>query len=813
MPSHRPGRGATGAVLGLTLATTLILDSQTAALGQARGTVDSSAASASESTAAGTSLRDQLLLLDVTMNGLGRGVTLFMRDTDGRYFVSADTLATWGVERPYPSPVIFQNRRFHPLVALAGVRMRHEAQSMTADIDIPAELLGDAFVSFSPRNLVAPTTATGAFLDYDLAYTSDSAARENSLSSLLAPTVFTRHGNLSSELLYRGDSYTLGALHDDWVRLDTTWTIDDPDQLRSIRVGDAVTLPGSWGRSVRFAGVQLASNYATQPTMITFPQPSISGTAAVPSALDIFVNGSLRSRVDVPDGAFQIDAVPVVTGAGEIQVVARDLLGREQIITQSFYASEQLLRAGLSDYSVSAGRLRNNYALESNDYGDFLVEGALRRGLSSRLTMAARFSGTANTQLAGTSILFSRQELGLSSISAAASTGDSRGTLWQVGHQYQGRKYRADLRVQGTSSGFAQPGLEIPAAFPKRQVVTSAGMSLGTRGSLGASFLTERFHETQADRRILTLSYSRSLPRGLSFSTSASQIRGEISDVQASLVVSRALGPRSATSASLFSRSDETTLRVDHRYQLPLGPGYGYRTSVFSGDEKALDAEVSVNTAYAKYSAEVRRHDAGHGWRLQTRGSIALLDGAVFAAREISDGFAVVNAGGFEDVRVYLENQEIGVTDDRGRLLVPRLRPYETNRLRLETADLPLTARIGNPSLAVSPYYRSGTIADFGIHVDTNVLLRVLDENGAPITEGARARSASRSSTSPVGLDGRLYLENVEPGILVEIVQADYVCSLELPEFDEHQLLPDLGDVYCRRSNAESEHSTTRSQP
>ena len=805
MPSHRSGRGATAAVLGLTLATSLVLDSQTAALSQARATIGS--------TATTTSPQDELLLLDVTMNGLGRGVTLFLRDTEGRYFVPADTLAVWGIERPYPSPVIYQNRRFHPLAELAGVRMRQDAQTMSAQIDVPAELLGDAFVSFSPRNLVPPTRGTGAYLDYDMAYTSDSAAKESSLSSLLAPTIFTPHGNLSTELLYRGGSYSLGTVPEDWVRLDTTWTIDDPDRLRSIRIGDTFTLPGSWGRSVRFAGVQIASNYATQPTMITFPQPSISGTAAVPSALDIFVNGSLRSRVDVPDGAFQIDAVPVVTGAGEIQVVARDLLGREQIITQSFYASEQLLRAGLNDYSFSAGRLRHNYALESNDYGDFLVEGALRRGLSSQLTVEGRFSGTANAKLASASVIFSTHEIGLSSISAAASTGNSRGSLWQLGHQYQGRKYRGDLRVQGSSNGFAQPGLEIAAAFPKRQITASAGMSLGARGSIGASLVKERFHEVQANRRILTLSYSWSLPRGLSFSTSASHIRSEISDIQASFVVSRALGPRSATSASLFSRNEETTLRIDHRYQLPLGPGYGYRTSVFSGDQKALDAEFSVNTAYAQYSAEARRHEDGQGWRLQTRGSIAVVDGAVFAAREISNGFAVVDAGGFEDVRVYLENQEIGVTDNRGRLLVPRLRPYQTNRLRIETADLPLSAQISNPAVAVSPYYRSGTIADFGVRIDTNVLMRVLDESGAPISEGAQVRGPSGPSGSPVGLDGRLYLENAEPGTRVEVIHNGGTCAFELPEFDETELLPDLGDVYCRRPVGASERPSTGGRP
>ncbi len=234
---------------------------------------------------------------------------------------------------------------------------------------------------------------------------------------------------------------------------------------------------------------------------------------------------------------------------------------------------------------------------------------------------------------------------------------------------------------------------------------------------------------------------------------------------------------------------------------------------MFSGDRKALDAELFANTAYAQYSAEARRHEDGHGWRLQTRGSLAFVDGAVFAAREISNGFAVIDAGGFEDVRVYLENQEIGVTDNRGRLLVPRLRPYQTNRLRIETADLPLTAQIGNPTVAVSPYYRSGTIADFGIRIAVNVLLRVLDEQGVPISEGARARIPSGPSASPVGLDGRLYLENVEPGMPVEIVEGDGSCSFELPDFDDTQLLPDLGDVHCRASFSVSEQPSTGGRP
>src|SRR4029079_1806519 len=100
------------------------------------------------------------------------------------------------------------------------------------------------------------------------------------------------------------------------------------------------------------------------------------------------------------------------------------------------------------------------------------------------------------------------------------------------------------------------------------------------------------------------------------------------------------------------------------------------------------------------------RLDGAHGWRAETRGSIAALGGEVFAAREISDAFAVVDAGGFEGVRVYLENREIGTTNAHGRLLVPSLRPYESNQLRVESVDLPINARADKPSLRVAPYYR-----------------------------------------------------------------------------------------------------------
>ena len=138
------------------------------------------------------------------------------------------------------------------------------------------------------------------------------------------------------------------------TRLETTWTLDLPERRTSLRVGDAATLPASgWGRSTRFGGIQYATNFATQPYLLTMPLQRVSGEAALPSTVDIFVNQSLISSQSVPPGPFSVNGLPGVTGLGEMRVVVRDLFGREQVVTQPFYASMSLLQHRLERASRS----------------------------------------------------------------------------------------------------------------------------------------------------------------------------------------------------------------------------------------------------------------------------------------------------------------------------------------------------------------------------------------------------------------------------------------------------------------------------
>ncbi len=95
--------------------------------------------------------------------------------------------------------------------------------------------------------------------------------------------------------------------------------------------------------------------FPLQPGFVTFPLPGISGEAALPSTVDLYVDNALRMRRQVPSGPFSIQDLPVTTGQGDARLVIRDILGREQVITQPFYATSRLLKQGLHDYSYELG--------------------------------------------------------------------------------------------------------------------------------------------------------------------------------------------------------------------------------------------------------------------------------------------------------------------------------------------------------------------------------------------------------------------------------------------------------------------------
>src|SRR6185295_14046787 len=123
-------------------------------------------------------------------------------------------------------------------------------------------------------------------------------------------------------------------------------------------------------------------------------------------------------------GPFSIQDLPVVTGRGEARLVVRDLLGREQVIVQPYYASPRLLQQGLHEYSYEIGAIREDFGISSNHYGRAMAVGLHRLGITDRLTGEVRVELLRDQQTLGTAGAWLWPDIGVFTASLAGSHAD-----------------------------------------------------------------------------------------------------------------------------------------------------------------------------------------------------------------------------------------------------------------------------------------------------------------------------------------------------------------------------------------------------
>lgn len=615
-------------------------------------------ARAAEPVAAARAEAPEALWLAVSVNRQDPEVTLLLR-ADGRLFARRVDFERWRLALPQVDPLWHDGEAYYALDALPGIASELDASAQTLAIQAPAALFPPTRRFARPALPVPALSPPGAFLNYD--FVAQRLQGKTRLDGLIELGAFNGAGVGTATALARdlGERAHL-------IRLETTWTRDAPDALASFRAGDAVSRTGAWSLPVRFGGVQWATNFAVRPGFVTFPLPALSGESALPSTVDLFINDALRGRETLPPGPFTLPNLPVITGEGELRVVVRDLLGREQVLSERYYASPRLLRPGLADFAYQAGFLRNNFGLESNDYGRAFAAAAYRAGLTERLTGELSAELLREQQTAGASGTFLWDKLGVFTLSAAGSHSDrGNGALSSVEFERQSRSFSMNLRTQAASADFVQLGMSAGQRAPIRISEARAGFPIPGAGTVGLGYV-ERRHRDQPDVRLANLSYQVKAGAGsLLLSAFRVETLGGERRVERALAVTFTLPLDGRTSASVGAvhQAGHGYGTVQVQRNLPAGEGMGYRLLAQSGTGELVQAGVSAQGAIGTYTAEAASSRGDMAYRLGAAGGIAWLDGSAFLTRRLSDSFALVRVGEYAGVQVYADNQPVARTD------------------------------------------------------------------------------------------------------------------------------------------------------
>jgi outer membrane usher protein len=733
-------------------------------------------------------------LLEVSVNGASMGEPVpMLKAPDGTLYAPETALAAWRLKHGAPS-LTHEGKSYYALNAIPGVRFELVEATQTLLITAAPEMLERTQLAHATAD-IGPMTprATGGFLNYELL--GELADDSVSLNGAIEVGVFTPVGVGVSNFVGRW-----GGGRAEMIRLETNWTFDDPSRMRSLRFGDSISRGGVGGVPLRFGGLQLTRNFAVQPGFVTLPMPSIQGSAAVPSVVDIYVNNALRDSREVPPGPFEITNVPVVNGSGDVRLVVRDLLGRETLVSQSYYAAPQLLRRGLHDYSYEVGFLRRNFARESNDYGALMMSATHRYGFSSTLTGEAHVEATGDVQAGGLAASLLLPGIGLVDASVAASNSD-RGEGAQVGLGFERRTPSLSFGVlaEFTTDDYVSVGWPSERLAPASTIRAFAGLPLSF-GSLGLSYLRID-GRSEPDVEFLSANLSvRVGDFGTLYLAGRRSLRGP-GGTAAELTMVIPLGRRTSASAGAELRDGRPSATAALQRNLPVGTGFGYRASMAVGAIDRFDGRLSAQADFGAYDADVTWVEGKAGIRIAASGGFGAVGDRVFASRKLNQSFATVQVGDYPDVRVYADNQLIGRTNGAGWVVIPRLRPYDRNVIRIEIADLPLDTDVDSAERTIRPYARSGVAVDFGANRSRGALLNILLEDGRSLPAGTAVRLEGGNEEFVSAPGGEVYLTGLNAENVAIATWSEGSCQVRFrfDETDDPQ--PRLGEFRCLRSS------------
>lgn len=693
---------------------------------------------------------------------------------DGRLLARPEILSDWGVSAPQEkAQADGEGGYWQALDNVAGLEYRYDSCTQELLVDLSHTERARKLVEASSRTHPQPQLADtpGGYINVDAQAATGSLPSWNALTEI-GGFAGAGHG-VAQMLIQEGRA----------LRLDTNWTLDDPAALRQWVVGDAISREAPGRRPARFGGLSWGTEFRLQPDVVTFPLPALRGDAVLPSSVDVYVNGMLRQHDEVPEGPFELRGVPVTSGGGEMHVVVRDLLGREQTLAQPFYVSPSLLREGLSDYRFDAGWLRQRYGLSSSAYGPAFGALAYRIGFSDRYTgsfgadLGRGHQGAGlglTTQLGLAGIEFGTGNLELGGSHAARGSGAQA----QFGLQHNGAAFSASLDLRAATPDYESLGDSQRAARYASSL--HAGLPLGSSGdSLSATVIAEKRRDEPA-LRLYSLNYSMRLGADWLLGAQATRIRSATDDWVLGLGLTWLLGSGS-TGGYVQHSAAANLVRASWQQQPAQTMGLGYQLDAEHGlgDRAIGQARWAQERGVMTAGAELGEHGSAFRYGLQT--GLALLGGSLFPTRPVQGSFAVVEAGGVEGVRIYRDHQLVSRTGPDGLALVPDLRPYEPNQIGIELNDLPIEQRVDVEQIVVAPYARSGVAVRFPVSAPAQQRwLRLRRDDGSWLPADARVFVLGGHGEALLGSEGRVLLQAASATAQLRAQWQDGRCRVQL---------------------------------
>lgn len=732
--------------------------------------------------------------------------------------------------------------------ALPEVKTEYNSASQQLVLKVPDAWLpqqnisGDSLLSYTPSQ-----SSNGLLFNYDSYYT-DPHDGPRSIATWMEQRLFSDVGILTNTGTWRYNmdtppGFTDGSTSDGYIRYDTYWRYSDEQSLVSYQVGDFVSNSLTWSNSARMGGLRVSRNFGVRPDLVTYPLLQYSGTAAVPTTVDLFLNGFKASTNNLNSGPFTLTNVPYINGAGEATVVTTDALGRQVSTSVPFYVSNTLLRSGLSDFDLSLGAVRQNYGISSGDYSDAAFSGIYRYGITNYLTLSSHGEATNGLALGGLGADLAVGHWGTLSVSGSQSqanhaprtvgefdingnnpannviggipnnsgeitnpkdptsvTDDKSGNQYTVGYSYYSTLFSLSALRSSRTPGYQDlTSYTSDTSLSRRadQVTFSTSPFGQSSGTVGIGYYDVEAYD-QSHTRLLNLSYSRSLWGQSSMFLSLNKTLSD-SGYSAQLQFIIPLDMNTSINAGLQRDSGgHYREQIGASRTAPTEGGLGWNLAYTGGSDPYQQADATWKTRYATLQGGLYGESGNYTNWADLSGSVVFIANDFFLSDKINDAFMVVDTDNYADVPVMYENQKMGKTDKKGHLLIPTVSSYYPAKVEIDTLPLPADAVANRVVDNISVREGSGVVVKFPVKRELSATIKINDIHGEPLKLGTVVTEQNSQQTTVSGYEGLVYFSNLQQHNVLVIRQEDNsVCRVGFDLNLNHHSIEQIGPLVC----------------
>lgn len=674
------------------------------------------------------------------------------------------------------------------------------------------------------------------FVNYNVSYTDNdnrvNGLRDNEQYSYIS----LENGlNLGRWRLRQNSSYThTSSSGSHWDNLASWAETDIPSARGRLIVGQASTSNTVFD-SFQFRGVQLSSVDDMLPDSMRNFAPVVRGVASSNARVTIRQNGYIVYSTNVSPGPFAIRDVYPNT-SGDLSVTVTEADGSEKHFTVAYSSITNLLREGIWNYQVTAGR----YHSGNSGYMPQFIQGTVARGISHDLTPFGGAMVADNYQSAVLGIGTSLGDFGGASLDGSyartdlASGGVKNGASFRLLYAKSLNNFGTDFRLAGyrySTSGYydfsdaVQERRDWDNGVYKHEYLDQNKVTDGTPAwaeDNNAVYYSERYGNkrsrmelsvnqslngygrlfvnanqltywgTNEKTRTLQFGYNSNYKR-LSYSVYIQSIRSQYaySDNSINLTLSLPLFWNDdknvivATTQASHDRSDgdsyttgvSGTLLEDGRLSYGASTGHsqtGNQTSAANLGYQGSMGNISGSYSYSNSYTQKN---------LDVSGGIVAHSGGITLSQPLADTFALVHADNAQGVAIL---NAPGVKFDHfGYAVVNNISPYRYNTVAINTENLSPGLDIPQAVIQTVPTQKAIVGVNFETFYGHSLLIHSQLNDGSNLQIGATVYNEKHRNSGTVGMNGDLYVAGVKAGERLVVKWGDgptEQCQINIPD-------------------------------